>query len=362
VSILGAVIFLSMAKATTPARAPAHEALYRQCLLQAADTRNPWALAHGITGLGKGFAAADGRLASEVMVTDFLQQGADPQANPYGFVRYAADKTPVEPHSNLLTKTLVLAGVPRTTAFQTAWGKVTLEQLIQGVQRGFRHVPASEEYWRDAAWTLDLLAATHKPGAVFTNGSGEKVSVDAVMDDALAYLEKAQAELGAGLDAGQPQVDKRKQGIYAHTCGGLHLFQAVGSWARHPAVRKRWGARYTRQIEILFYRLGSESRQYQAALQAAPQFKLEVLTQMVKFYGHFLETTGRLKRDSGFRPSAPQKQELERAKALLDNAVRELQAAKAFDSMEQLKVSKPQLYLDLIGDSCHAANGYELWR
>lgn len=364
VAVVGSLITAIFLAKAPAARAEAHRELHIQCLIWAANSKNPWALAHGITGLGPNFAAENGRRASEVIVSGFLQKGGPPAGNPYSYDRYAPDGTPIEPHTNLIVKTLVLAGVPPSTRFQAAFGELSLAEMVEGVKRGFRHAPANEQYWRDSAWTLDLLAATLRPGkgARFINGAGEMVDFEQVMDDALAYLEKTQADLAAGMDKGLPQVEKRKQGIYAHHCGGLHFVQAVGSWTRHPEVRKRWGARLDRQLQVLFFRLGSEARQYEAALAQAPGYKLQILTQMVKFYGHFLETTGRLKVESGFRPSEGQQREIEKAKALLDRAVRELKELRAFESMEKLRSSHPQIYLDLIGDSCHATHGWDYWR
>jgi hypothetical protein len=300
-----------------------------------------------------------------VITKDFLARNTLPDggAGPgmsYGFARYAADKTPVEPHSNLITKTLVLAKVPLTTSFPTSWGTVTLQQLVDGVKKGFRHVPASDEYWRDVPWTLDLFSHTDKPGSTLSTELGP-VPLDKVMDDALTALEANQAELAEGLKKGLPEVPKRKQGIYAHPCGGLHFLQAVFGWARYPEVKKRWGARLDTQIAVLFYRLESERRQYDAALQQMPQFKLKILTQEVKFYGHFLETVGRLKNENGWKPNKEQELAINRARALLDAAVTGLEGLKAFSTMESIKQSDPQVYLDLIGDACHAANGWNQW-
>jgi hypothetical protein len=225
-------------------------------------------------------------------------------------------------------------------------------------------VPEKEEYWRDVGWTLDLLSHSLKPGktAKFKNSEGKEVDFNDVMEDALAYLEMSQADLKAGMEKGLPQVDKRKQGLYAHSCGGLHLVQAVLSWARFPEVKKAWAKRVELQVAILVYRLESERRQYDAALEQAPQYRLQILTQMLKFYGHFLETTARLKDENGWKPTALQKQGIEKAKALLDATLRQLDADKTFSKMGEIKKSSPQIYLDLIGDSCHAAHGWEGWQ
>ncbi|MBS1148534.1 MAG: hypothetical protein H6Q89_232 [Myxococcaceae bacterium] len=339
-----------------------------QCLQFAGDVKNPWALAHGICAFGTAFPAADGRKAAEVITADFLARnpgfdGGPATGSPYGFARYAADKTPIEPHTHLMVKTLVLGGDKPGTKYPTAWGTVTLAELIASVKVGFRHVPDREEYWRDVGWTLDLLSHVLKPGkAAKFQTSDQQVDFNAVMDDALTYLEKSQADLQMGLEKGLPQVDKRKQGIYAHACGGLHLVQAVFGWARFPEVKKAWGKRLDTQIAILFYRLESERRQYDAALEQAPQYRLQILTQMLKFYGHFLETTARLKDESGWKPTATQKQAVMKARALLDATLRQLDADKTFSKMAEIKKSSPQVYLDLIGDACHAAHGWDGWQ
>ena len=65
--------------------------------------------------------------------------------------------------------------------------------------------------------------------------------------------------------------------------------------------------------------------------------------------------------DFGWKPSPPQLQDVNRAKAFLDIAARALEESKALEQMEQLKKTQKQVYLDLIGDSCHAAHGLETW-
>ena len=255
------------------------------------------------------------------------------------------------------------AKMPLSSKLKASWGPITLKQLLESAKSGFRHSPQVPEYWRDVGWTLGVFAVTEKPGTSWKTGDGQTISLDTVFDDALAELELETAEIKAGMEQHLPQVAKRKQGLYAHSCGGLHFVQGVLAWARHPAVKKRWAARLDTQIAIHFYRLESERRQYEAAYQQAitsmPQFKLPVLVQMVKFYGHWLETVAHFRDDFGFKPTSMQKQDLNRAKAFLDLAVRALEEMKSLEQMDQLKKTQKQVYLDLIGDSCHAAHGLE---
>lgn len=347
---------LALLSAAPAARPPAEEVLRGQCRTWAADPKNPWALAHGIALEGRSFKARDGRRAADVIIADFLhREGPDLR-----FDAFTADGTPVEPHPHLLLKTLLLAGYPASHSFRAKGGPVTLGALVEDLKRDFRRDAALSPH---GAWTLDALSHALLPGATFTNGAGERIHLDTVMDEALALLEREQAELMAGMKAGLPQVPKRKQGIYAHPCGGLHLFQAVASHARHPAVREAWGPRLDAQVDVLVYRLGSESRQYDAALTSAPPaYRLPVLVQMVKFHGHFLETLGRYREETGWKPSPEQDRAVEQARALLDGAVRRLDASGTWRDMESLKTARYQLHLDLIGDACHAARGWRYWR
>jgi hypothetical protein len=353
------LVLLGLAAATPPAAASSTaEQLRAVCRAQAANPRNPWALAHGITLEGKGFKARDGRLAADIIIAGFLKRDPAPTGLGLYFEPATAKGVPVEPHPALQVKTLVLAGFPLSHTFQATWGPVKLGALVEDLQRDFRADMASSP---ESAWALDALGQVLRPGATFRNGAGETVRFDAVMDEALATLERAHEELATGMKEGLAQVLKQKQGIYAHPCGGLHYFQAVGSWARYASVRKAWGGRMDAQVEVLIYRLSSEARQYEAALAQAPQHRLSLLAQSLKFYGHFLETLGRYKRETGWTPTPEQRQAITRAHQLLEATVRRLEEAGAFRNMKELEWRLPQLYSDLLGDACHAANGLAEW-
>src|SRR5581483_10694231 len=110
--LLTGLLSLFVVAAPAAERPWASQTLHDQCLMSAADPKNPWALAHGITALGPNYVAADGRKASDVMVHDFLLRNVLPDGGPgagarFGFLKYAADGTPIEPHTNLITKTLL---------------------------------------------------------------------------------------------------------------------------------------------------------------------------------------------------------------------------------------------------------------
>ncbi|GHG72315.1 hypothetical protein GCM10012319_18150 [Comamonas sp. KCTC 72670] len=375
-----------------------------RCRQWAAAPDNPWALAHGMVLDGRDFRTRDGRPAAEAIIAGFLRQApwlaGSTRPPPHGegsaqvrltpgtgaavekppraddappplvttgaapgrlyFEPRTADGTPVEPHPALQVKTLLRAGYRLSHRFDAAWGPVTVRALVEQVQRDHRPALTTSP---EGAWALDALSLAHQPGDTFRDGTGARVFVDAVMREALATLEAAQADLAEGMRAGRPEVPKRKQGIYAHPCGGLHYFQAVAGWARHASVRKAWRARLDTQVEVLLYRLDSEGRQYEAALASLPEaYRLPLLVQMLKFQGHLLETLGRYRDDTGWRPTPVQRKTVERARTALEDTVRRLDAAGAFDELSAIAAQQPQLALDLVGDTCHAAHGEALWR
>ncbi|NVJ06072.1 hypothetical protein HUW63_12620 [Myxococcus sp. AM001] len=339
--------------------------LASRCRQWASTPDNPWALAHGLALDGRDFRTRDGQPAADAIIARYLRRTPPPSTSPAAAQRLyfdtrAANGTPVEPHPALQLKSLLRAGYPARHRFNASWGPVLVQALVKQLQLDFRPSLAASP---EGAWALDALSLALEPGATFRNSEGMTVHIDTVMRDALARLEAAQAELAVAMRERKPQVPKRKQGIYAHPCGGLHYFQAVAGWARHASVRKAWRRRLDAQVDVLLYRLDSEGRQYEAALANAPfAHRLPLLVQMLKFQGHLLETLGRYRDDTGWRPTKAQQQTVERARTAMEHTVRRLDAGGAFDGWQALAERQPQLALDLLGDTCHAAHGEALWR
>ncbi len=78
----------------------------------ASDPRNPWAMAHGLVAFGKDLKTTDGRLAIDVIVSDFARLETVANKKVWGFDEITKDKIPVEPHNDLMLKAIVQAGVP----------------------------------------------------------------------------------------------------------------------------------------------------------------------------------------------------------------------------------------------------------
>lgn len=360
-ALLTTLLLAAKPAPAAPELPPFHARLVAHCRAHAADPANPWALAHGINTFGKEFKASDGTRATQALFR-FLKRNPGAEGARLYFEVATPDDLPVEPHPNLLAKTLVLAGVPLGARYDTPVGRVTLGELVAEAKRGFstKHVR-----WDEQAWTLDLLGHVYPPtqNTTYMTPRAEQVDVPALHELALAALEAETEPFVAAMKAERPYLEKRRQGLYTHPCGGLHLVQAVLTWPRTPYLKRAWGPRVEAQLDVLAYRVHGEALQYQAAMKQLPEDqRLPLLVQQLKFYGHALETFGRVRAETGL-PLRPQHTEaVRRARELLEETVAGLEAAGAFERMEPLRRSQPQVWLDLIGDSCHAAKGLSLTR
>ncbi len=338
----------------------------RMCQVYASNPGNPWALAHGVDAFGPGFKASDGRLAVDVMVGDFVERG-EGELPAWRFPATVAT-TPVDPHPNHTLDTLLSAGLPRERAFPLkGGGSVTLAELIDSLKRGFSYTP-SEDFWREHAWTIGALASSTLPSSPrFTgaggaaDGEGAEIDVARLLDDAIAAVGNEQRFLAEAKAKGVVMVPKKKQFIWSHPCGGLHLIASAFAWMDDPSFAKRHKADLDAALDTLFFRLESETRTYEDALakakRSAPGFTINLTVQQLKFYGHWLETVAHLAEGGAWRPTKAQRTKIGLARALLAQAIGSLESQRAFERMGELEKRERQLYLDLIGDSCHAAAG-----
>jgi hypothetical protein len=110
----------------------------------------------------------------------------------------------------------------------------------------------------------------------------------------------------------------------------------------------------------MFYRLPIELGIYDEAMKAAPKQKVRLLVQRMKFLGHFLETMSKMEAMGLYVPDEKQSQLLEGAAQNLVLTVQALEKSGTFANMETIRTKDEQLFLDVIGDSCHAVRGLEL--
>jgi hypothetical protein len=323
----------------------------------ATEADNPWALAHGLVAFGPDMKASDGRLAIDVIVSDYVKKDRVGSEVRWTFPSRTPQGLPLQPHDNLIVKTLVTVGVPLDRRFELAGGEsVSLGELVQSVQNGFAQ-PASAHGWARQAWTVEALLAAHpdNPSLVFPGWQATPTQLAAQSAEALARL---QAFLEAPAAAGDPgRVEKKKQDIYAHTCGGLHFVQAVARGAVH-ADRPDLIEKARHQLDLLLFRFLAERSIYRRTLASHPDYRIPLQVQEMKFYGHLLETYGLAAEWGLIEPDAAMQAQMHRVAADLVDTVKELGVA--YGNQAEIRERAAQTYYDLIGDGCHAIRGLRL--
>lgn len=330
------------------------EVLVEEVKAGASDPKNPWALAHGLLAFGPDLKASDGRLAIDVMVHDFILVEQLYGRTVHRFPQKTKDDVPVEPHPNLIAKSMVSAGVPLTRSFKLKGGKsVTLKQLVDDAAWAFS-MPTTDADWHQFAWSMDLFLSAYGPKGTLETHVGP-IQMSLLVQQGLQKLENEQGFLLGPMRVGRPDlVEKRRQDIYGHTCGGLHFVQGAVHGAAavgDPALLFRAG----KQLELVDFRWDAERRMYRQLINTQPKYGFLLLVQELKFHGHVLETMalahqwGALKADDATRAQA------RRVAADLVDAVAEL--APMYKAQAKLAESTPQTYYDLIGDGCHAIRG-----
>jgi hypothetical protein len=157
-------------------------------------------------------------------------------------------------------------------------------------------------------------------------------------------------------------LQKRKQGVFAFTCGGAHLLQGTAyAVARGRSTDLAYKA-IQGQIPLLYWRLPQELKVYDDATSRAPQHARVLLVQRLKFLGHWLETAHKLAILGFYAPTAEQQRSLDGAAQQLALTVEALEQQGMFGAMDQIRAEDEQLYLDLIGDSAHALHALRIAR
>lgn len=322
----------------------------------ATDPQNAWAMAHGLIGFSLDLKTSDGRNVIDVLVTDFVQEEEVAGRTIFGFPPRSARGLPVEPHPNLIVKTLLEAGVPLDRRFELKGKKrITLQRLADDAAWAFV-APKNEREWQKYAWSGELFAAYPGIDRQIRTQAGT-LDVGRLAREGLARLEQEQAFLRPLHRAGRPdQLKKRRQGIYAHSCGGLH-FVAAGVHGAAALGDPRLVARAREQLDLLLFRWDAERRIYRQMIHSQPKYRWPLLIQELKFHGHVLETLAGVINKTRLLPKSDEalRRIARQITADLIDAIAELDPL--YRAQAQLRTTAPQSYYDLIGDGCHALHG-----
>jgi len=323
----------------------------------AGDPNNPWALAHGLLAFGKDFKTSDGRSAVEV-VASYAERSAaaDGQAERYAFP-VQRDGKPIEPHSHLFVKTFLEIGLDPTFSLRAADGTMIDVRRVLTDMRASVTQPSDDHAWHDSAWWLASMEM---------DSSTDATSLTPLRDAALARLEVDNAVIVPTAsnpfapDAPMGLAKRHKSHIYGHPCGGFHFMQAVLRGAKGNTSAELT-ARFERQLDLLLARYRAERDLYRDILRSHPASTLQISAQQLKFFGHLLETLAvadevGLLRNEGVFSRAVHVARLEATGDLIET-IAQLEKTGAYSRLKDLSAQQPQLFLDLIGDGCHAIHG-----
>lgn len=319
------------------------------------DPGNPWAVGHAMLALGADIELSNGQPAVDWLFSEYAELAPNGVAFPArrGSVR-------VEPHSDLLLKSLAEAGVPPDRAVQVKGEERRLVDLYRQslCETWVDGEAVSFGAWNDTPWALQGLAAWAPPGLSWT-ASGRAMTMDVFAEAVVDKLHAETAFLRSAMETGAT-VQKRKQGIFGYTCGGAHLLQGA-----HFAVARGFGSeahreRAVAEIPVLFWRVDLELDAVDQAARQHPTYAPILLEQRLKFLGHFLETVYRAHAMGLFVPDDAQRRQLQRVADELVRTVDALDATGLLDRLDGLRGSNEQLFLDVVGDAAHAVRGIDL--
>ena len=270
----------------------------------------------------------------------------------------------VEPHTDLILKNLQEAGVGPDDRFPWTAGVTSAADLYRYTLLKTWLVPkenkGSFQGPNDLPWNLQALAYWAPDTELqWVSENGTPMDLDFLTGFTVAVLAKESAFLFEKMQRGEP-FERAGQPLFGYTCGGAHLLQGASY-----AVARGFGTAKDRsavvaQVPLWFYRLPGELAQYEAAERKNPKARLRIQVQRMKFLGHFLESLSKMSAMGLYTPDDAQLHLLEGAAQNLALTVESIRKGGAFEHMEDVKKTDPQLYLDIVGDSGHATRGLEL--
>lgn len=352
----------------TPTRAEVEGALRQLSAAvkaPASDAQSPWALAHGLVAFGAGFTANDGRLAVDVMASFAEPRTVDGKER--WLFPEEKDGALVEPHRHLLVKTLLELSVPLEREVKTSTGKtVRVERLVDDL-RAVAAMPKDDAEWHHGAWLLSALVASDRVLGEKAPKAG--VSTLELTRAALTQLEKDQrivtefsGDPATAFEEGSPlrAAKTKKTGIYGHSCGGLHLVQALVD-AVAAAKDADLASRLRRQLGILIFRYEAERATLARLLAAHPDQGLLLRTQQLKFFGHLVETLAEARAKGVYDPKTEGGKKLDwallSAAADVVDVTAQLDRGGVYARLDDVRKQRAQTALDLVGDGCHAVRG-----
>ncbi len=309
---------------------------------------DPWAVCHGIRGMGRDFAMKIGGRAVDWLLETQL---AVLPANGSGALGFPIQ---VEVHPNMFLKTLLEAGVPLDHGFTHEGKRRTLHDVLEGARGLFR----PSQVIGDAnalPWSLIAFARTASPRrGRWTNAWGESVDFDAVVESALGLYERASLPLLQAMREDRPETAKAP--VHGFTCGGMHMLYGVLTAVHAGYTGRDRQERVRRQVDLLVWRLTADlgliDRFYRERAGQGGAYWYE-LDAKVKLLGHAQECLAFATRRGVVKLSPGQQASHREAVATLRRMIEDIEAR----TLAEARDIDRELFTQLIGDVCHARHG-----
>ena len=312
---------------------------------------DPWAVCHGLRGVGRDFTVTGGRRAVDFLLEEHLVSLPANGKSVLGF------PLQVEVHPNMFLKTLLEAGVPLGHAFTHHGSRRALRDVLDGARALFRPSQVSASA-NKLPWSLVAFTRTTPPvKGRWTNAWEEPVELDPVVESALRLLEHASLPLMQAMRENRRETAKAP--VHSFTCGGTHMLYALLVAMHAGYTGQDRLERTRRQVDLLVWRMtediGLIDRFYRerTAQQGASWFALDA---KLKLLGHAEECLA-----FGVQRKVimltPAQQERRRVTVVaLKRMLEDLEGK----NMLEARALDHDLFRQLVGDTCHARRGLTL--
>lgn len=373
---------LPTTKSRSPAPIPltaelkaARATLEKAVVDHARDPGNPWAVVHGLLALGPEMKLTDGRRAIDGILESY---GEIEEVGGVPLIGFPMQKggARVEPHTDLVLKAITEGGAAPTDAVEVAGRAMTLADLYRHSLWKAWATPTATSFqqgaYDDTPWALQGLSAWAPPHLAWTARGGRAMDLDTFTDLVVDKLVEETRVMDAIRDQGKVVQKDKSWGIGHHPCGGQHLVQGAAFAVARGFGRPTNRAVICDQLSLLRWRIDVELGTIDPLLlkpEVPGPMKLVLLTQRLKFLGHWLETTHKI----GALGLCPLEQvdvdastRVAHELALTVDTIatfgvwKDLAAVRTDPELDATGRGAEQVYLDLVGDSAHAVRGIDL--
>ena len=322
---------------------------------------NPWALLHALLALGPNTILPDGRDAIDALFEQHAELSFSGELVHFPKKKVEGKKTIlIEPHTDLALKVLTEIGVSPERSFTVQGKKKTFGDLYRSslleAHLDARTNRSSFASPNDTPWSIQALSTFANPGTSWESG-GLVMTLENLQLFLMAVVHQETRFLAQAYNNKQA-FEKKKQGIFKYTCGGMHLIQALAYAHARGFGTEQDKQVLTEQVVLLYYRFPIELSIYDKLMQQHPDYKIQLLVQRLKFVGHFLETTAKLE-ILGFSKATVQMRAVQKGALQQLTLITEALRKEGLLQKPQTAATK-QIYLDLIGDAAHAVYGIDL--